>query len=181
MAPFWVRVFFVGATIVLALAGGSRFAVSQSPATASSEALPNAAPEAPSPFAPCLDATSGNATIIIPATARVTVNGHALAPGDEIAAIDAAGHCVGRLVWPPGGGALTVWEAGLFRTAPAGLHPGDPIALHVWKRDAQQLFTEQNSTLRITLDTSAPYLRETLRYQRNGMYVIEAIVVESGL
>lgn len=163
MLRLWVRALSLGVLTLLLLTVSSRSAPAQSP------------------FEACLDATSGNATVIIPANAQISIDGRTLSPGDEIAAVDANGQCVGHLTWSgTGSEALTVWEAGLFRDSRAGLHPGDPIALCVWRQDDKRLFTPENSTLNIQLDTSAPHLRDTLRYQRNGMYVVEAIVVEPG-
>jgi hypothetical protein len=163
MLRLWVRALSLGVVIVLLLTAGSRSAPAQSP------------------FGTCLDATSGNATVIIPDSAEISIDGHTLAPGDEIAAVDANGRCVGHLTWSgTGSEALTVWEAGLFRDSHAGLHPGDPITLYVWMQEAKRLFTPENSTLTIQLDTSAPHLHDTLRYQRNGMYVVAAFTIQSG-
>lgn len=136
---------------------------------------------AQSPFEACLDTTSGNATIIFPETATLSVDGDTLRPGDELAVFDTDERCVGKLTWSgTGSQALIVWEAGLFQESEAGLQPGDPITLHVWKRDDARLFEPANSTIRITLDTSAPYLRDTLRYQRDGMYVVEQLTIRPG-
>lgn len=163
MARLWVPTWSLGALILLLLNVSIRSAPAQSP------------------FETCLDATGGNATVIIPDTAEISIDGHTLAPGDEIAAVDVNGRCVGHLMWSgTGSEALTVWEAGLFQESETGLHPGDPITLHVWKHDDARLYAPQNSTIRITLDTSAPYLHDTLRYQRNGMYVVAAFTIRSG-
>lgn len=164
MLRLWARALSLGVVIVLLLTAGSRPAPAQSP------------------FASCLNATSGNATIIIPASAQISINDRPIALGDEIAAVDAHGQCVGHLTWSgTGSEALTVWEAGLFHDSHAGLHPGDPITLYVWMQEAKHLFTPENSTLSIRLDTSAPHLHNTLRYERNGMYVVEALIIEPEL
>ena len=163
MLRLWMRAWSLGALTVLLLNVSSRSAPAQSP------------------FGTCLNATSGNATVIIPANANISIDGHTLTPGDEIAAFDVNGQCVGHLTWSgTGSEALTVWEAGLFQQSEAGLQPGDPITLHVWKQDDARLYAPENSTIRITLDTSAPYLSDTLRYQRNGMYVVEQFTIRSG-
>lgn len=163
MLRLWAHAWSLGALALLVMSTTIPFAFAQSP------------------FETCLDTTSGNATIIFPETATLSVDGDPLHPGDELAVFDANNRCVGKLTWSgTGSEALTVWEAGLFQESEAGLHPGDPITLHVWKQDKARLYAPENSTIRITLDTSAPYLSNTLRYQRNGMYVIEQFIIRPG-
>lgn len=133
-----------------------------------------------SPFASCVEATGGNATIIIPETAELSVDGEAFSEGDELAVIDAAGQCVGHLTWSgTGSEALVVWEAGLFSESTAGLRPGDPLTLRVWQRRTDRVFTPANSSVEVVLDTSTSHLNETFHYQRDGIYVVRQLTVHS--
>ena len=134
---------------------------------------------AQSPFISCAEATSGNATVIIPDTADLFVDGNALKAGDQLAIVAPDGQCAGRLVWSGESAALIAWEAGLFSETPAGLRSGDPLTLHVWQHKTKRLLTPKNSEMELTLDTSAPHLNDTLHYQRNGIYVVKQLSIRS--
>ena len=125
--------------------------------------------------ASCVSDTGTNATIILPDTSTAVVNESALQPGDTLLALDPNGACVGHTTYSGTGDALTVWGRGLFGETTAGLQPGDPLMLCVWQHNNDTLLCPTNSTLDITLDTSAPYLIDDLQYAQDGLYVVKEL------
>ena len=127
--------------------------------------------------ASCVSDTGANATIILPDTTTAVVNDTALEPGDTLLAFDPQGQCVGYTAYSGTGDALTVWGQGLFNETATGLQPGDPLMLCVWQHEGRTLFCPANSTIDITLDTSAPYLIDNLQYTQDGLYVVKELRV----
>lgn len=87
-----------------------------------------------SPFGYCGERSWSNALILIPASPSLHIQGEALEPGDEVAALAPDGTCTGHVRWTGSGAALTVWADDPMTPDLDGLQQGDPITLAVFDR-----------------------------------------------
>lgn len=101
-----------------------------------------AQPSFPSPFASCSGSTGASATVLVPTSAAVLVDGQPLEVGDEVAALTQEGVCAGTFVWTGEPKALAAWLDNPFSEARDGFNPGETIELAVWRAATGRLHRE---------------------------------------
>lgn len=101
-----------------------------------------ALPSAPSPFTSCSGSTGASATVLLPTSASVLVDGQPLEIGDEVAALTQEGVCAGLLVWTGEPKALAAWLDNPFSDSRDGFNPGETIELAVWRAATGRLHRE---------------------------------------
>lgn len=133
--------------------------------------------DAPSYFRDCASRTGHNATLILPDTLSVVLNGDALDSADvEIAVFTPGGRCAGQVRWTSQSAtALTAWGAAAPVPAGQAFNPGDSLAVRVWRPDARVEYSPDR--VRLVFADHAPYLRTRPIYAPNAIYVVDTVVL----
>jgi|GEM_PF-6167853 hypothetical protein len=80
--------------------------------------------------------TGNNMTVLIQSSINPTVDGSAIANGDEIGVFTPAGLCVGAAAWTGANIAVTVWGDNDQTTVTDGAKAGDTLKFRVWDASA---------------------------------------------
>ncbi|GBD00877.1 hypothetical protein HRbin18_00594 [bacterium HR18] len=133
----------------------------------------------PAFFSNCAYDTGNNATLIIPLTATLEVNGMPLSPGSEVAAFTPDSLCAGVAIWD---GVqplvLTLWGDDPFITPDTkeGFAPGDTIQLAVWDKASGRHFHRANGRFDVRY-ASGDILSDNGHYQPDALYRIDVLTV----
>lgn len=133
----------------------------------------------PAFFSSCAYDTGNNATLIIPLTAILEVNGMPLSPGSEVAAFTPDSLCAGVAIWD---GVqplvLTLWGDDPFITPDTkeGFAPGDTIQLAVWDKVSGRHFHRANGRFTVRY-ASGDILSDNGHYQPDALYRIDVLTI----
>lgn len=119
-------------------------------------------------FTGCVSGTGSDATIVLPASADITVGGRALAAGSEVAAFTTAGTCAGVAVWTGENVVLTVWGDDVLEAGTQGFVGGERIRFRLW--------TEHSGVVQageVTFRSGEAHLQADGVYVEDGIYVVE--------
>ncbi|HMD68902.1 MAG TPA: hypothetical protein VKF42_08490, partial [Chitinivibrionales bacterium] len=110
--------------------------------------------------------TGNNMTVLVQASINPTVNGAAIANGDEIGVFDGS-LCVGASVWTGSNITVTVWGACLI-PAIVGATVGDTLRYRIW-----HVSTAQEIPATVTYTSGGP------TYSVNGMAILSSLVANT--
>lgn len=125
-------------------------------------------------FSKCTSQTGVDATVILPATAHITMDQDAIAVGDEIAVFTPDGHCAGTITWTGENAALTVWGADAVNPDRGAFQTGEPMVFRAWDASTDRVLGG-DSAFRLVLRDHEPYFTTDNRFVPNGIYVIDAL------
>lgn len=134
--------------------------------------------QSPPHFDSCATQTGGNASVIFPSSALITLALEADVPepievGDEIAVFTPEGLCAGTLTWLDDATALAVWEDDPETPDKDGFTPGDPIAFHLW-----HLATGQE--IGTAVAEYDPLFEDSDTFTPDAVYVVTALAFAEG-
>lgn len=119
-------------------------------------------------FEDCASVTGGNANIVIPLSIEPTVDGAALAAGDEIAVFTPEGLCAGTATWTGGSISVAAWLDDLITPEVDGFIPGDSITYRVWDASAG----EELAFVSVEYASDQPFYRTDGKYGANSIYAL---------
>ena len=135
-------------------------------------------------FTDCPERTATNATLLLPEDLTVRDEHAALAPPLTLVVVNEEGACAGTATWTGSATALTVWGAGSSAlptsAASAPLSPEDSLHLRVYDTAA----LNNDGPVRdasLSLRTTEDHYVSHSRYVPNGLYVVDAIRVQTPL
>ncbi len=108
-------------------------------------------------FDSCSAGTGSNATVLIDPAIGPSLDGNALASGDELAVFTPAGLCAGTATWSGQVVAVTVWGDDPFTTEVDGMVGGEALAFRVWDASSSTEWGTSGSTVDVQLDSTPPY------------------------
>lgn len=135
---------------------------------------------AQSPFSECTTRTATNATLILPNSVEVILDGESHGGPLHVAAFSPEAKCAGTTTWNGEPTSLTVWGTNDPDHEPPSksenaLHPGDPISIHLYNPDAKTKYDPSNSRVRLSFQSGEPHLLTNLQYVPDGIYVLDKI------
>jgi len=140
--------------------------------------VPEAGAQGSSPFADCMRLTGRTATLIIPASASLSLDGEPLLAGDEIAAVTPGGVCTGVASYTPGSAlAIAVWEDDPFTEALDGFSHGEALAFHIYRKTTGVRGHVSGMSSRVTYD---PSFHTSGEFMPDGVIVVTTLPMLSG-
>jgi len=139
---------------------------------------------AQTPFPDCATRTGVNASLILPASLEITIDGEQKEPPFLLAVFTPEGHCAGQVRWSGDPTTLTAWGSTevLETSADTVLVPGDTMQIRLYDPATDTGYTPDNSRITVTLRPDKAHLNPHLRYVPDGMYLLNRIrVVQSAL
>jgi len=130
-------------------------------------------------FTHCTYDTGNNATLLIPLTATLELDGLPLAPGSEVAAFTPDSICAGVAVWDGQQPlVLTLWgdDPWITPETKEGFSPGDTIRLAVWDKATQRYLHAANGRFTVRY-ASGELLTDNGRYWPDALYRIEQLQI----
>lgn len=134
--------------------------------------------QSPPHFDTCISQTGGNASVVLPTSASVTVTLGAgttepIEIGDEIAVFTPEGLCAGTLTWLDDAAALALWEDDPATPDKDGFAPGDPLAFRLW-----DLSTGQEVALAMT--EYDPLFEDSGTFVPDAIYLLTELAFGEG-
>lgn len=139
---------------------------------------------AQTPFPDCATRTEVNASLILPSSLEITVDGQRKEPPLQLAVFTPEGDCAGQVRWSGPPTTLTAWGTTDLpgTSADPVLVPGDTMQVRLYDPATQTGYTPDNSRITVTLRSDQAHLNAHLRYVPDGIYVLNRIrVVQSAL
>lgn len=130
-------------------------------------------------FADCATRTGNNATIIIPDTTEITLDGEAIKEGDELAVFNKEGRCAGAATWTGKSVVLTVWGTNEVTAATDGLGSGDRMRFRIWDASAHTEYTDARDSFYVSFSGKEPHLTTENQYVPNGIYLLTALRIDT--
>lgn len=127
-------------------------------------------------FADCATRTGASATVVLPASAALTIDEAALQPGDEIAAFASSGQCAGYTVWRGDTAALTVWGDDAMTRSVEGYQARDTLQFRLWDASEAAEYHAGNAQIDVVLRTNRPYARADLTFIPDGIYILDRLI-----
>jgi hypothetical protein len=114
--------------------------------------------------------TGNNATVILPKSADITVDGFTLQPGDEIGVFTPDSLCVGAVVWPDSSTAITVWGNNEYTQEKDGIDVGEQMHFRIWRNSVNSQFVQNQ----VVFSDQSPANGEDT-YTQNSLYIINLL------
>lgn len=130
-------------------------------------------------FTDCATRTENSATIIIPDTVEISLDGQRIEEGSELAVFNDEGLCAGTMTWTGESATLTIWGAGDFVPASDGLRPGERMHFRLWEASSQTEYTEARDSFYVSFSDQGPHLTEENQYVPNAIYLITALQIST--
>lgn len=130
-------------------------------------------------FADCVTRTGNNATIIIPASANIRVNGSPIEIGDELAVVTSAGMCAGTIRWTGKNIAFAIWGQAVVKEPVSGLALNEPLSFQIWDVSENVAFDAENSKMEVSFAADRSYLKPDGKYVPDAIYLVSHLVVSS--
>lgn len=130
-----------------------------------------------SPFGPCAQRTGRAATLLLPASAELTLDGAPLRAGDLVAALTPEGVCAGIGTYAPGEPLVfAIWENDVFTEEADGFRDGEALAFHVFRTDDGASGFVNGAAAEVTYDAtfSAP-----ATFSADALYVVTRLPMAS--
>lgn len=132
---------------------------------------------AQSHFTDCTSLTGNNATILIPSTASLTLDGDRLPGLSEIAVYTPDGLCAGVVVWQDESIGFSVWGDDTQTADKDGFATGELLTYRVWDADADKEYAAASANVTFS-DTQPFYITENA-YVENGIYELSTFSIET--
>jgi hypothetical protein len=135
---------------------------------------------AQSPFSDCTTRTETNATLLLPDTLTIVLDGDAASAPVHLGVFTPLGECVGAVRWRGAATSLTIWGRNPTRPdhvgpSQAALVPGDTLQLRLYDPATKTEYAPSRGRMTVSFQSSEPYHRTTPRYVPNGIYVLDEI------
>jgi hypothetical protein len=135
-----------------------------------------------SPFSECVRNTGGSAVVIIPAAINPTVNGKALADGDEIALFTPDEICAGHVTWSGANTAFAVWADDFLSDERDGFREGEPLSFRLWTRaDGRLHGASPEDSVIVAFDASETFLDTGSEFDEGSIYMLASLHFATGL
>lgn len=131
-------------------------------------------------FSSCAIKTGRSAGLIIPASAKPTINGAALSAGSEIAIYTPDGSCAGRGIWDEKSLAMAIWGNDVLTDEKDGLDTGDALLVQVWDAGSSKLYVGPE-LVQAELDTSEVYYHSAYTYAEGAIYRLTGLSIDTRL
>ena len=128
-------------------------------------------------FTNCSQQTGHSATILIPHSSSLTVDGSELAAGSELAVYTESGSCAGAVVWNGESTGFSVWGDDPQTEISDGFSPGGNFIYRLWDSSADAEYDAAVDSLTIVYGESEPFYRTVNTYAENAIYVVESFGV----
>lgn len=133
-------------------------------------------------FDDCAHRTESNATIILPDSLTLRIDGHQSPGPFEVAIFTNENKCAGRAQWQGEAVALTAWGASPTSIPEeTALHPGDSMHVRIFDRECGIEYNHSNSSITLSFRDDGPHTVTDAKYSPNGIYVVDEITLESFL
>ncbi|NND72403.1 MAG: PKD domain-containing protein [Rhodothermales bacterium] len=129
-------------------------------------------------FTGCVSSTGENATVLVNDTIGPSIDGVALASGDEIAVFTTEGLCVGVEVWTGINIALTVWGDNSLTTEKDGLSASEQMNFVVWDASSQTEFGNSYGSVDVAYSSVSPY-NGTGLYDSDAIYQLTLLAAST--
>jgi hypothetical protein len=143
--------------------------------------LASAQPTAPD----CVSRTATNATLILPESLDVFIDGERHNDPLRVDVVTDQGKCVGTAQWNGSATALTVWGHSSQTTSSAtserGLSPGDSLHVRLFDPTTHSVYHAPNRRPQFSFRADQPHLLTTPQYVPNGLYVLDRIHLRTTL
>lgn len=130
-------------------------------------------------FDSCKKLTGNNATLIVPESASITLDGEPLPDGAEVAAFTQNGLCVGAFVWEHENVGVALWGDDTQTSDVDGLAPGEEIEFRIWEAKSGKMLSGTTSTISVKFSDAAPFYRETPEYAAGAIYELASLEISS--
>lgn len=115
--------------------------------------------------------TGNNATVLIPGSANINVNGEPIQAGDEIGVFTPDSLCVGAAVWQDETTSITVWgNDSMTPDIKDGIDPGEQMHFRIWKKYLEMEFIQTE----VKFSDEFPATGKDT-YSEDAIYVIELL------
>jgi len=141
---------------------------------------------AQSSFSDCATRTSTNASLILPSSLHVTLNGTRTSGPWRIRVFTAKGACAGTAQWNGSPTTLTAWGTRSddhVSPSPsnAALVPGDTMYVHLLNPKTGAEYTSASDQVTVAFRSGPPHLQSTPVYEPDGIYVLDQIAIRTSL
>lgn len=131
-------------------------------------------------FVDCAHRTESNATVILPDSLELQIDGHEPKGPLEIAVFTPENECAGSSTWDREAVALTAWgSAPTSMSTEKALHPGDSLYVRLYDSSCGVEYNRFNSTVEVNLRDDGPPSVTEPQYAPDGIYILEKIVLRS--
>lgn len=131
-------------------------------------------------FEDCAHRSESNATIILPDSLELQIDGHQPEGTFEIAVYTPDNHCAGSSEWAGQAVALTVWGSTPTSVSEENtLHPGDSMHVRLYHSACDVEYNRFNSTIGVDFRDEGPPSMTATEYAPDGLYIVEKIDLRS--
>lgn len=135
---------------------------------------------AQSHFTDCKSLTGSNATLLIPSSASITVDGNFLPTSSEIAVFTQDGLCAGVVVWRGESTGFPVWADDSQSEEKDGFVAGEALSYRVWDAADNVEYGGDSVAIEATFSDAQPFYSTDNTYTEDGIYEITSFSVETG-
>lgn len=126
-------------------------------------------------FTDCAFGTGTSATLVLPVSADIAVDGARVQEGDEIAVYTSDGVCAGVETWTGENLAIAVWGDDIVTPDKDGLVVGEPLTFRVWDASNDAVLGEGPAPAAVVYSDELEHYTAHGRYVDNGIFVIKSM------
>jgi hypothetical protein len=140
---------------------------------------------AQSPFSGCVDRTATSATLVLPNSTKILLEGSEKDGPLYVAVFTPAGHCAGSTRWSGAATTLIAWgtdpSSSINPTPGPAFEPGDSLHVRIFAPTTSTHYKAPGSQITVSPRSDRPHLTDHRRYVAGGIYVLDTIRVHKTL
>jgi len=133
-------------------------------------------------FAECATRTATNASLILPDTVEIRLDGTRQEGPLQVAIFTPEGHCAGSVHWSGTATTLTAWGTGEETGSSAkALTPNDRLHVRIFNPATTTEYAAPMTPVTVSFQSGASHLTTQRRYVPEGIYVLDTIRIKRRL
>jgi hypothetical protein len=133
------------------------------------------AAKADTPFEECKERSRGSASLIIPESVVLSINGNALVEGAVIAAFTPGGVCGGVTVWEGEGTAFSIWADDSQTSEKDGFEDGEEMYFHVYDPVTEEIY--EHEFIDVVFSGDESYYETEPIFLEGGIYALVELAI----
>lgn len=128
-------------------------------------------------FVDCFRLTGSNATVLIPTSASLLLNGSPLSKGSELALFTEDGLCAGVVVWEEKSTGFAVWGDDSQTGDRDGFAAGEALTFRVWNAATAREYDSRKTDTEVAFGDSQPFFTQESVYIEDAVYELRSLTI----